>query len=190
MSDALATQEDVEAIIGRDLSDAEEARVEAVLLKLSELFRAESRQDFTPGESHVELNVNAGRVLLEQRPVIEVLEVTDPDGTPIEDWSVFHQRLTVPRRSHQMVRVRYTHGAVEVPALVVTTIADAARQILQIAPEAVAGRAQEGDTAGPYTQSASYATWAQGGATRLSPEDRAIARGFRVKSGKTWVAQP
>lgn len=186
MAEPLAKDTDIEAILGRVLTDEEKARSGAVLKKLSELFRKESGQNFTPGESHVELKVSGGRVYLPQRPVDEVAEVTTRDGVPVS-WTLFKQWLDVPLTSAQMVRVKYTHGSETVPDLVVSTIADAARQVLQIAPEAVSGMAQESDGAGPFQQSNSYAAWAQGGSTRLSPEDRATARSFRVKMGKVWV---
>lgn len=183
----LATKSDVVNIIGRDLTDTEAARVDAILTKLSELFREESGQMFTPGESHVRLKVNGGQVYLPQRPVVEVHEVTTLGGRDVA-FRRHGQWLYVSLDSSQMVLVRYSHGSEEVPDLVKSVIADAARQILMIAPEAVMGFSQESEGTGPMTSSASYATWAQGGSTRLSPEDRAVARSFRVQLGNVWVS--
>lgn len=183
----LATKDDVQGLLGRDLTPAEDRRIGKILEKLSELFRNESWQHFTPGESHSRLKVNGGEVYLPQRPVVAVEEVTTVDGRPVE-FHLHGQWLSVPSMtSSQMVLVKYSHGSADVPALVVDTIADAARQILEIDPAAISGRTQEQETTGPMTVSNSYATWAQGGSTRLSPADEAVARSFRARLGNVWV---
>ncbi len=51
MAEALATKEDVVAALGRDLTTSEEKQVEGHLLKVSDLFRLEARQQFTRGRS-------------------------------------------------------------------------------------------------------------------------------------------
>lgn len=181
----LASDVDVEAAIGRDLTSEEDARVGAILDKLSELFRRESGQQFTSGTSTVRLKVNGGRVFLPQRPATAVTTVKDDDGEGVE-YTRLGQWLTVPMVSHEFVTVAYTHGG-DVPDLVRLAVADAARQVLQIAPAAVAGVTQTGTTTGPFSGQESYATWAQGGAARLSPDDVALARSFRVKVPTVWV---
>jgi hypothetical protein len=183
----LASKKDVEALIGRDLTAGEVQRLPEILAKLSELFRAESGQAFTPGESSQLVKVNRGKAYLRQRPVVEVSAVELESGTEITGFRCRGQWLYVPGVANGMVWVTYSHGADDVPDLVRTTIADAARQVLQIDPAAVSGRSQESEGTGPFVGSTSYATWAQGGSTRLSPEDRAIARGFRVRTGNVWV---
>lgn len=182
---ALATSVDVEAVIGRALTDSERIRSVAILTKLSELFRRESGQQFTPGTSTVRLKVDNGEVLLTQTPVVGVLSVHDDEGQPVT-YTRTGRLLRVPLRAHSFVVVNYTHGG-PVPELVRTTIADAARQILQIDPSAVSGVTQHSETRGPLSWSATYASWAQGGATRLSPEDVALARSFRLRKPTTWV---
>lgn len=173
----LATVEDVEAFIGRDLTPDEESRVGAILTKLSELFRREARQHFTPDISTVRLKVQSGRVRLRQSPVIDVAGVTDDRGHNLP-FRRDGQWLYVSYIG--FVTVMYEHGSVEVPELVKLTIADAARQVLGISKDAQQGVAQAGATAGPYSEQRTYATWAQGGSARLSPEDLAIARSYRV----------
>lgn len=184
---SLATEQDVKGLIGRDLTAGESERLPEILTKLSELFRAESGQAFTPGESSQLVKVNGGKAYLRQRPVVEVSAVELESGTEITGFRCRGQWLYVPDVANSMVWVTYSHGADDVPDLVRTTIADAARQVLQIDPAAVSGRSQESEGTGPFVGSTSYATWAQGGSTRLSPEDRAIARGFRVRTGNVWV---
>lgn len=183
----LATEEDVEGLLGRDLTPTESQRIAKILEKLSELFRKESGQHFTPSQSHSRLKVNGGAVYLPQRPVIEVLEVTTVQGREVS-YHRHGQWLYVPLPSSEMVLVRYEHGDDEVPALVRDTIADAARQVLMINEGAASGVAQVTQAGGPYSANVSYATWAQGGATRLSPADLETARSFRVKHGNVWVA--
>lgn len=184
---ALATEEDVVAILGRGLSEEEFARIDAILNKLSELFRKESGQLFTPGESTVRRKVNGEEVFLPQRPVAEVSSVVDARGRPVQ-FSWFGQWLLVPGvGSHELVTVTYKHGSEDIPPLVVQTIADAARQVLEVSPEAVSGITQVSQGGTSYTASATYATWAQGGSARLSPEDLKVARSFRPLMGNVWV---
>lgn len=185
----LATKVDVVAALGRDLTEAEDARVESILAKVSELFRLHSGQIFTPGTSHVELKVNGGKVYLPQRPVVEVTEVTDGDGGAL-GYSLFGQWLKVGKVSHEFIRVKYSHGDAVVPDLVRLTVADVARKVLLIAPDAATGVSQVTDTAGPFSRNQSYATWAQGGQTMLAPDDKAIARSFRAKVPTVWVMVP
>lgn len=182
----LASVTDVEDALGRDLTAEELKRVESILDKASELFRVEARQQFTAGRSEVRVKVNGGRVFLRERPVTEIHTVTDERGGKVA-FTQFKQWLDVPLRSHQFVIVDYEHGG-EVPDLVRLTIADVARQVLMIDPNASAGVTQYSETTGPFTDQFTYATWAQGGATRLAPDDLAVARKFRVKVPNVWVA--
>lgn len=183
----LATTHDVEEFIGRALTPEEVTRLGPILTKLSALFRSESGQEFTLGGSDVRLKVNGGRVYLPQRPVGAVLSVVDDHDRAVA-YTQRGQWLRVAASG--FVVVAYTHGSPEVPELVRTTIADAARQILGINADAVAGVSQGGVTAGPYSEQKTYAAWAQGGSTRLSPEDLAIARSFRVKVPTSWASNP
>lgn len=184
----LASAEDVEAVLGRDLTVDEAARVGSILDKASELFRRRSGQQFTAGESAVRLKVNGGKVYLTQRPVASVISVTDDDGTDV-DHDLFGQWLTVPRISHQFVRVTYGHGG-DVPDLVRLTVAEVAKKVLSIDKNATAGVIQHQDTAGPFSRNDTYATWAQGGQTMLAPADLEVADSFRVRVPSVWVMKP
>lgn len=182
----LAAQVDVEAALGRNLTPDEEARAGAILDKASELFRLASGQQFDAGRSEVRVKVNGGKAFLRQTPVTDVLSVTDDAGNDVP-FTVFKRWVTVPKISHEFVIVDYEHGG-EVPDLVRLTIADVARQVLAIDPVASTGVSQFSETTGPFTDQLTYASWAQGGATRLSPEDQAVARSFRVKIPNVWVS--
>lgn len=181
----LASEDDVVAAFGRDLTPDESARVGAILDKVSELFRLASGQQFTAGRSTVRAKVNGGRAFLQQKPVVTVHSVTDDAGDAV-DFELQGRWLVVPMGSHAFVTVDYSHGGV-VPDLVRLTVADVARQVLSIDPTAASGVAQASQTTGPFTDQFTYATWAQGGAARLSPEDYTIARSFRVKIPNVWV---
>lgn len=182
----LATELDVESALGRGLTSDESGRVEAILDKASELFREVSGQTFTPARSEVRVKVNGGRAFLRQKPVTEVHSVTDDHGRPI-----FYTRvgrwLHVPMGSHEFVNVDYSHGG-DVPDLVRLTVADVARQVLSIDPAAATGVSQFSETTGPFTDQFTYASWALGGATRLSPEDQTIARRFRTSIPNVWIS--
>lgn len=181
----LASRADVEDAFGRDLTPEEEERVGAILDKASELFRLASGQQFTPGRSTARIKVNGGRVFLRQQPVVIIHSVTDDRGSDVS-YDLSQRWLTVPRRSHEFVTVDYSHGG-DVPDLVRLTVADVARQVLSINPNAAQGVAQYSGTAGPFTNQYTYATWAQGGATRLTPDDLAVAHSFRVRIPNVWI---
>lgn len=180
----LASPDDVKKALGRDLTPAEQESAPEHLLKVSELFRLEARQQFTPGESTNRLQVTDHAVYLPQKPVVEVLSVTDDhaNGAPIEH-DLFGQRLNVGCvRTGDFVRVRYTHGSDTVPDLVRLTVAGVVAQLLEVDPRARAGVTQFGETRGPFSRQETYASWAQGGTPRLAPDDLRTARSFRVKS--------
>lgn len=191
--DPLATDVDVATQLGRDLTSAETDRVAGILAKASALFRRTARQDFTPGESTVRLKVNGGQVRLEQAPATAVAEVVDDDGDDV-DHSLFGQWLTVtrnerPLESHRFVTVTYTHGG-EVPDLVRETIAEIAAKMLRIDPRAAAGITTGTETVGPFTETNTFAGWAVGGTTMLSPSDTEVALSYRYKGTQVIVCRP
>lgn len=191
--DPLATVEDVETQLGRDLTDAETARVADILAKASTLFRRIARQDFTAGESTVRLKVEGGAIRLAQTPADEVTAAVADDGTDV-DHELKGQLLWVTRNgcplaSHEFVTVTYSHGGV-VPDDVRVTIAEIAAKVLRIPASAAAGIATQSRGAGSYSESNTYAGWAVGGATSLSPEDRALAESYRYRGTKVIVQQP
>lgn len=188
MAEPLASTEDVAAVLGRDLTFDEYARIDAILLKASELFRRESGQNFTESSSRVRLNVGGNRVYLPQRPVVAVTSVVDDDGAEVR-YTRDGQWLTTGLRADQFVIVDYTHGG-EVPDLVRLTIAEIGMKVLSIDPAAAQAVVQESETALSASVSRTYATWAIGGATTLSPDDIALARSFRFRPPRIHVMCP
>lgn len=192
----LATQADVEGILGRQLTETESARCGGILVKLSDQFRRIARQDFSDGTSTNRLKVNGGVVVLPQRPVIAVTSVADDRGRDIP-YVLRSGSLAVsdPDRpgflldSSEFVTVTYSHGG-DIPSLVVQTIADAARCVLLIDPDASSGKQQTSTTTGPFSEQNTFANWAQGGKATLSPDDVAVAKSYRVKAPAVWVTRP
>lgn len=174
----LASDSDVAALLGRDLTSAEAAQVEALLTQASALFRMTAHRSFTPGASTVRLKVNGGEVRLPETPVVSVDAVVSDDGAPIV-FTQFKGMITVPLRSHEFVRVTYTHGPTEIPDLVVATVAAMVARVLSIDPKAKTGVAQHQTAATPYSESDTFATWAIGGQVMLSPSDLDVAKSFR-----------
>jgi hypothetical protein len=181
----LATSVDVEEVLGRNLTSLEMGRVNAILDKASELFRLHSGQKFTSGDSVQRLKVNGGRVRLPQRPVTAIVSVVDDDGSAV-DFSRLDSVLTVDMQSSQFLTVSYSHGG-EVPDLVRLCVADVAKSVLSISAKAAEGITQYSETTGPFNKSETYASWAVGGSTRLTPDDRAFAETFKVKYGSVIV---
>jgi hypothetical protein len=185
MTEPLAMAADVAEVLGRDLTSSEAIKVEPILDKASALFRRRAGQEFTEGQSEVRLKVNGGKVYLPQYPVTDVVSVTDDDGEGV-DYEQVGQWLDVGLGSDKFVTVVYTHGG-EVPDLVRLTVAEVAKRVLLVPESAQTGVTQHSETAGAFTQSDSYATWAQGGQTMLAPDDLAIADSFRVAVPTIWV---
>jgi hypothetical protein len=190
--DPLASVDDVAVYFGPMTSD-EEVRAEAILSKASALFRRIARRDFTAGETTVRLKVAGGEVYLEQIPATAVTDVLADDGTDIVN-ELAGQRLTVTRNgcplaSHEFVTVTYTYGAF-IPDDVRQTIAEIAAKVLRIPAAAAAGMASQTRSAGPFSESDTYAGWAVGGATSLAPEDRALAESYRYRGTQVIVQQP
>jgi hypothetical protein len=102
--------------------------------------------------------------------------VTDEDGVDVE-FTYRDQAVTV-QTSVLWVLVEYTHGG-DVPDLVRLAVAEIGAVVLRIDAQALTGVSQAGETTGPFSRQFSYASWAIGGATRLSPDDVKLARSFR-----------
>ncbi|AHH20851.1 putative bacteriophage protein [Nocardia nova SH22a] len=191
--DPLATAQDVETQLGRDLTETEQARVEGILAKASDLFRRKARQDFTLGESTVRLKSNGGEIRLEQEPVTAVTTVVDDCGAAVDHrWAgqlLWVTRNGCPLGSHEFVTVTYSHGG-EVPDLVRQTIAEVVARVLNVDSRALSGVVTATETTGPFSETLTYAGWAVGGQTMLSPADEAIALSYRYPGGQTIVLRP
>ncbi len=186
----LASATDVATALGRSLTAAETLQVGPILDIASEKFRRRSGQMFTAGTSTVRLKVNGGRVYLPQTPVTAVTTVVDDDAVAVtftraDQWLTLDASST-SANSYSFVTVTYAHGGT-VPDLVRLTIADIAKKVLMVDDRAKTGLSQFAHSEGPFADSGTYATWAVGGQTMLSPDDNALADSFRVKVPTVWV---
>ena len=123
---------------------------------------------------------------LPQRPVNVVNSVKDDDGNAV-DYTRFGSVLTTTLRSDQFVVVEYTHGSATVPDEVRLCIAELGKRVLAIPMSARAGISQFAESDGPFSESGTFAAWAVGGQTMLSPDDVAFAKSFRVSTGSLIV---
>lgn len=171
---ALATIADVEARLGRELTEAETTKATAYLDDASALFVQRAIQKFEVSESTVRLFPKDGIVRLVQRPVIEVTEVKDIDGVEIDFTFDGHQSL-YDLGAYTPVTVTYEHGSETIPADVVACVAGMVARTLSINPDAAAGVTQQ--SVGPFSQS--YATWAVGGQVMMSPAEAKVADYYR-----------
>jgi hypothetical protein len=86
---ALAGTDDLQARLGRDLTEAEQARAQALLDDASALIRGYTGQDFDLVEDdQAVLRIQGGTVRLPQRPVTEVSQVVALGGNMVPDVTV------------------------------------------------------------------------------------------------------
>ena len=184
----LVTVEDIEAALGRSLTDSESARATFIADKLAEAFKARACQTFTIEAYTHRLKVDAGgRVVPTRAPLVAVEAVTTDDGQAIP-YNVRRGFIQVGAAANEFVVVTYTAGLSEVPAAVRLQLADSVRRILLIPDAAAQGATQMTETTGPFTQTRQYATWAVGGQAILSPDDQALADAYRPRrAGHVWV---
>ena len=171
---ALATIGDVEARLGRSLTVAEISKATAYLDDASALFTQRAIQKFEQGESTVRLFPRDGVVRLVQRPVIDIIDVTDIKGVSLDYTFDGHQSL-YDLGAFTPVTVTYEHGSTTIPKDVVAVVAGMVARTLSISPDAAAGVQQQ--TVGPFSQS--YAAWAVGGQVMMSPTEAKVADSYR-----------
>lgn len=184
----LVNVEDIEAALGRPLTDSESARATFIANKLSEAFKERARQTFTVKQYTHRLKVDAGgRVVPTRAPLVSVVAVTTDDGQAIP-YNVRRGFIQVVAPATEFVVVTYTAGLAYVPTAVRLQLADSVRRILLIPDAAAQGATQMTETTGPFTQTRQYATWAVGGQAILSPDDQALADAYRPRrAGHVWV---
>lgn len=167
---SLATIEDVQDRLGRLLTEVEITKVEALLNDASALVVGYTGQQFLAGSSTSLLQVKLGKVRMPQRPVTDVLSVTNlKDESVAFSWDGY-QTLTVTAPNYSQLVVSYEHGSENVPDDVRAVVAGLALRTFQVSPAAATGVTQQ--TTGPF--SVSYAAWAVGGQVVLSPTDKAV----------------
>lgn len=185
----LADSGDVENALGRALTSSEANRVDDALVKASELFRREAQRTFTTGRRTNRLRSHAGEVRLPEKPVTDVVSVTDDNGYPIQ-YTRFDSVLALSDTATQFVRVDYIFGSNEVPEIVRTTVAAAVAGAFDVDKRARAGMTQFQEAKGPFSEGGTFASWAVGGQVGLSPADIAVARSFRAQRLGGTYSQP
>ena len=206
----LASPEDVQAVLQRELTSTEATAADKALGKASRLFRRESMQIFTPGSSVVRLKVNPasktasefhqigrhvrldrmGAVYLRQRPVVAVASVLDDYGDTVVYEHMDQWLFVEGLQAADFVRVSYTHGAEEVPEDVVQTVAEMVARSLPVPEQIRTGATSVMEVTGPFTDQVQYAAWAVGGTVQMSPEEKSLAQSYRQRTPALWVQRP
>ena len=184
----LASIVDVGNALGRTIDVAENARVDFLISQISEKFCREARQSFRVESFTHRVKVNGCKVFLRRSPIVSIESVKDDDGVGVEfTQGINFLRVNLP--SDRFVVVSYRAGFDSVPDVVRNQVADSVKRILSIDSRALAGQTQANQTAGPYSEQGTFATWAVGGQAMLSPDDIALARSLRPKrAGNVWVS--
>jgi hypothetical protein len=154
--DPLATADDVQARLGRALTDTELFRIDALIGDASEAVRDKSGQQFTPGTSTTTFRPAKGRIRLPQRPVTAVASVTDIYGndlaavrvgdteyvqlnlSPLNAWEIEPYRCGLTE-----VVVTYDHGDTEVPEKIVGVVCSIVCRALGMDPANPGGTATQ-----------------------------------------------
>lgn len=202
--DPLATQQDLEDRLGRDLTDDEQARAAALLRGASARVRGYTRRIFTPvTDDVIVLRPIGDTVRLPQRPVTDVASVyaLARDGsqdTELSGW-VFDgidkidlgcasptNPATAPlwwwHTGPDAYQVTYSHGDEEVPDLVVDVVCSIVLRTL-LAPSMAAGMVSE--RIGAYNYQLQQGSGSSGAAVRMTRDDQDILdqAGYRRRVG-------
>lgn len=178
---ALATLEDLEAVLGRCLESSEIKRANWLLGDASAAVVAYTGQEFAAGATIVVMPA-AGTICLPQRPVTAVTAVIDTNGDAVAyTFNSYTSEVsldTAPATSR--VVITYSHGFASIPAEVVSVVAQVAARALGVAPDATAVQQQ---SAGPF--SASLGAAASAGAFGLLLPERLILDRYTGGCGPT-----
>ena len=178
---ALATIANVQARLGRTLTAGETTQANAWLADASAMFVQRAVQKFEVSESRVRLFPRDGIVRLVQRPIIEIVSVTDIDGVEI-DYTYDGFQSIYELGTYSPVIVEYEHGSATIPDDVVAVVAGMVVRTLLIPDDAAAGIQQQ--SVGPFSQS--YANWAVGRQVLMSPSDIEVADYYREKTFRSF----
>lgn len=194
--DPLASEDDVVARLGRDLTATEAARIDALLSDASAKVRAYTGQDITQATSTTRVRVRQNRIRLPQRPVTAVSAVTDLNAVALTGWtlvgSVVYLDTAVPdqwaweprRTAVGFVDVTYTHGYETVPDELIAVVC-------QIVGRALGNDATQSGITSETLGAYSYSTGTAGAAGPLGllPDERAVLDSYRRDVGMMYVGQ-
>ena len=159
---ALATTDELAAVMARDLSATDLLRAERLLDIASAKVRTHTGQTFTKTTTTDTLPVRNRKVRLPQRPVVEVSAVTDLndiavtfewDGRNVLELAAFDLDWfeREARRSRlKSVKVTYEHGYDPIPADVIGVVCDLAAAAMDTPPEQ---SGVQSETLGPFSMS-------------------------------------
>lgn len=175
---ALASVDDLESRLGRQLDPPEAQRAAALLDDASAAVRAYTGQQISAAETTQRLRVVNGEIRLPQRPVDEVTAIDDADGNPVAFSWWFGDRALLIGPYPEWVDVTYTHGYVEVPAEIVGLVCNQVARSLGNAPDQT-GYTQE--QIGQYSYTIGPA--AAAGPFGLLNDERAVLDRYRRVGG-------
>lgn len=203
---ALATVEDLKARLGRELTEAEQARAEALLADASAMIRAYTGQEFDLVEDdEVVLRVQSGVVRLPQRPVTDVTSVVAIGGDGVPDVAIVDyifdgiDQIRIGEGSFVInlpaiwwdddgypgtFRIIYSHGYQNPPADVVAITCGMVLRTLT-APTMAGG--VTGETIGSYSYRLDSA--GAGTAVVLSGDDRKALTRYRITEAMIKVGR-
>lgn len=182
MTEPLADRLTVETALGRKLDSEEVLQVEHLIAVASNAFASAARISFGAGTQRVRLISQSGMLSIRQPGVTEIQAVQDDDGTPLDyQWDKDRPQVVTTRtETGAGCWVSYAYNYTP-PKTVGLRIAEIVKRTLMVPKNAQAGLTQFSETKGPFTRSGTYATWAVGGQTLLSPEDLRLARSLRFE---------
>lgn len=192
---SLAELEDVEDRLGRCLDEAEQRRAAALLRDASIVVRNYTRRDFVLARTVARHRPRGDKVILPNRPVVEVHTVKSVIGfgnnemitvIPFWSWVAGHEillgdpTLIINGPTYEWadrnvwVEIDYSHGFAEVPADIASVVANLVVRNLTV-PQ---GGMVDMETVGPYT--ARYSTFTASGPLGLGEADRQILNKYRT----------
>lgn len=189
MSEPLATDSDLEARLGRDLTEAEAERTPALLADVSDSVRIYTGQALLRGDVTVRARVKRGMVRLPQRPVHSVDSVTNLDGDDVDfEWDgldrvhISHVAAWESTPAH-VVNITYDAGPDEVSSAIVGIVCSIVLRSLGVDPTQTSV-SQESVDGYAYTLGSAGGAGAYG----LLPSEMRTLDSFRRNIGSIQVA--
>ena len=193
---ALATTDDLEQRLGRDLTDSELIRATALLDDVSASVCGYTGQSFAAATTTARFKIRNGIVRLSQRPVLAVTAVKDTNGNDAAyEWDTF-DRLDVRtqvfdswsmepyRTALRYVDVTYEHGYGDVPP-------DILGLVCSITLRALGQDPTEGGVVSEQIDGYSYRLGSASGAGAygLLPDERECLDRYKRLGGTVVLAQ-
>jgi hypothetical protein len=157
---ALATSTDVEAVIGRTLTAAEDAQIESALDAASAAVREATGRKYEAGTFTVRRKVRNGSVDLDAPATVTGINDIDSNGTATAVTGYTLRGSTVYNVAGCNVEVTYTSAGL-VPDEVVKVCAEMAAH--KLSSEVPDGATWWSVTKGPFTESATFAAASDAG---------------------------